>query len=131
MWADRELQYALLPASQLIAEIRQDISEMIQAGDDQTFLVAGPLTARLRRDPEAVRVFEDSLDASTDPVMKAAIPSALGIAGALSQRAADWCGAEIERQYASDTTELGFDVRTGAVRGVAITLTDVLQGPSI
>lgn len=51
MWADRELQYALLPASQLIAEVRQDISEMIQTGEDQAFLVSGPLSARLRRDP--------------------------------------------------------------------------------
>ncbi|HXZ69897.1 MAG TPA: hypothetical protein VEH31_03365 [Streptosporangiaceae bacterium] len=104
---------------------------MIQAGDDQTFLVTGPLSVRLRRDPEPVRAFEDALDASTDPVMKAAIPSALGIAGALTQRAADWCAAEIERQYACDSIDLGFDMRTGTVRGVAITLTDVLQGLSI
>jgi hypothetical protein len=130
MWADRELRYALLPASQLIAEIRQDIGEMIQAGENQTFLVTGPLSARLRRDSEAVRAFEDNLDASTDPVMKAAIPSALGIAGALTQPAADWCAAEIERQSAGDITDLGFDLRTATVRGVAITLTDVLQGPS-
>jgi hypothetical protein len=131
MWADRELQYALLPASQLIAEVRQDISEMIQTGEDQAFLVTGPLSGRLRRDPEAVRAFEDTLDASTDPVMKAAIPSALGIAGALTQAAADWCAAEIERQSAYDSTDLGFDLQTGTVRGVAITLTDVLQGPSV
>jgi hypothetical protein len=130
MWADRELRYALLPAPQLIAEIRHDISKMIQTGEDQTFLVTGPLSARLRRDLEAVRTFADTLDASTDPVMKAAIPSALGIAGALTQRAADWCAAEIEQQYASDSTDLGFDLRTGTIRGVAITLTDVLQGPS-
>ena len=130
MWADRELRYALLPADQLIVEIRQDISEMIQTGEDQTFLVTGPLSARLRRDPEAVRVFEDTLDASTEPVMKAAIPSALSIAGVLAQQTADWCAAEIERQSANGSTDLGFDLRTGAVRGVAITLTDVLQGPS-
>ena len=129
MWADRELRYALLPASQLIAEIRQDIGEIIETGEDQTFLVTGPLSARLRRDSEAVRAFEDNLDASTDPVMKAAIPSALGIAGALTQSAADWCAAEIERQSASDITDLGFDLRTATVRGVAITLIDVLQGP--
>jgi hypothetical protein len=130
MWADRELQYALIPSNQLIAEVRRDISEIIQTGDDQTFLVAGPLSARLRRDPEAVRMFEDALDIATDPVMKAAIPSALGIAGALTQRAADWCTAEIARQHASDDTDLGFDLRTGTVRGVAITLAEVLQGPS-
>ena len=129
MWADRELRYALLPASQLIAEIRQDIGEIIETGEDQTFLVTGPLSARLRRDSEAVRAFEDNLDVSTDPVMKAAIPSALGIAGALTQSAADWCAAEIERQSASDITDLGFDLRTATVRGVAITLIDVLQGP--
>lgn len=131
MWADRELRYALLPVSQVIAELRRDIDEMIKTGDNQAFLVTGPLAARLRRDPEAVRAFEDTLDANTDPVMKAAIPSALGIAGALTQRAADWCGAEIERQYTSECTDLGFDVRTGTVRGVAITLTDVLQGPAV
>lgn len=131
MWADRELRYALLPASQLIAEVRQDISEMVQTGEDQVFLVSGPLAARLHRDVEAVRAFEESLDASTDPIMKAAIPSALGIAGALTQRAADWSTAEIERQSASDSTDLGFDLRTGTVRGVSITLTDVLQGPSV
>jgi len=50
IWADRELQYALLPASQLIAEVRQDISELIQMGEDQIFLVTGPLSARLRRE---------------------------------------------------------------------------------
>ncbi len=63
---------------------------------------SGPLSARLRRDPEAVHAFEDGLDASTDPVMKAAIPSTLGMAGALTQPAADWCTAEIERQSASE-----------------------------
>jgi hypothetical protein len=130
MWADRELQYALLPNNQLIAEIWRDISGMIQTGDDQTFLVTGPLSARLRRDQEAVRTFEEALDVTSDPVMKAAIPSALGVAGALTQRAADWSAAEIERQYASDSTEFGFDLRTGTVRGVAIALTEVLQGPS-
>jgi hypothetical protein len=130
VWADRELRYALLPSSQLIAEVRQDIDEMLQTRDDQTFLVSGPLSARLRRDPEAVRAFEDSLNVSTDPAMKAAIPSALGMAGALSQPTADWCAAEIERQYASGRTDLGFDLRTGTVRGVTITLVEVLQGPS-
>jgi len=130
MWADRELHYALLPTSQLIAEVRKDIGEMIQTGEDQTFLVTGPLSARLRRDPEAVRAFEDTLEVTSDPVMKAAIPSALGIAGALTQRVADWCAAELERQSTGGGADLGFDVRTGTVRGVAITLTDVLQGSS-
>jgi len=130
-WADRELRYALLPASQLIAEVRRDIGEMIQTGADQSFLVTGPLSARLRRDSEAVRAFEDALDASTDPVMKAAIPSALGIAGALTQSAADWCAAEIERQSASENADLGFDLRTAAVQGVTVTLIDALQGQAI
>jgi hypothetical protein len=62
MWAARELHYALVPTSQLIAEVRN--------------LVTGPLSARLRRDPEAVRAFEDTLEVTSDPVMKAAIPSA-------------------------------------------------------
>ena len=82
----------------------------------------------LARHPK-LAAFEDNLDASTDPVMKAAIPSALGIAGALTQSAADWCTAEIERQSASDIADLGFDLRTATVRGVAITFIDVLQGP--
>jgi hypothetical protein len=129
-WADRELRYALRPVGQLITEVQRDIGKMIQTGEDQTFLITGPLSARLRRDPEAVRALEGTLHASADPVMKAAIPSALGIAGALTQRAADWCATEIERQYADESTELGFDMRTGTVRGVAITLTDVLKGPS-
>jgi hypothetical protein len=131
MWADRELRYALLPARQLIAEIRKDIGETIQTGEDQTFLVTGPLSARLRRDSEAVQAFEGALDANTDPVMKAAIPSALGMAGALTQPAVDWCAAEIERQSANGSTDLGFDLRTGIVRGMAITLIDVLQGSSV
>jgi hypothetical protein len=116
MWAARELHYALVPTSQLIAEVRN--------------FVTGPLSARLRRDPEAVRAFEDTLEVTSDPVMKAAIPSALGIAGALTQRVADWCAAELERQYTGGGADLGFDVRAGIVRGVAITLTDVLQGSS-
>lgn len=131
IWADRELRYALLPPRQLIAEIRKDIGETIQTGEDQTFLVTGPLSARLRRDSEAVQAFEGALDANTDPVMKAAIPSALGMAGALTQPAVDWCAAEIERQSANGSTDLGFDLRTGIVRGVAITLIDVLQGSSV
>ena len=130
IWADRELQYALLPASQLIDKVRQDISEMLQTGEDQTFLVTGPLSARLRRDPGAARMFEANLDIGMDPVMKAAIPTALDMAGILMQSAADWCTAEIERQSANDSTDLGFDLQSGTVRGVAITLTDVLEGPS-
>jgi hypothetical protein len=55
---------------------------MIQTGEDQSFLVTWPLSARLRRDAEAAHAFEDALDASTDPLMKAAIPSALGTTGA-------------------------------------------------
>jgi hypothetical protein len=31
----------------------------------------------------------------------------------------------------SDGTDLGFDLRSGTVRGVAITLTDVLLGPRV
>lgn len=103
---------------------------MIQSGEDEAFLVTGPLSARLRRDPEAVRAFERKLNGSTGPLMKAAIPSALSMAGALTQMVADWCAAEIERQSTSGTTDLGFDLRTGTVRGVVITLTDVLQGHS-
>jgi hypothetical protein len=98
--------------------------------DDQVFLFSGPLSARLRRDVEALRAFEEILDASIDPIMKAAIPSALAMAGALTQPAADRCTAEIQRQSASESTDLGFDLRTGIVGGVAVTLTDVLQGPS-
>jgi hypothetical protein len=130
LWADRELQYALLPASKFIGQVRQDISEMLQTGEDQTFLVTGPLSARLRRDPEAVRTLEDNLDTDTDSVMKAAIPSAVEMAGAFTQSAVDWCAAEIERQSEKDSPDLGFDLRTGTVRGVAITLIDVLQGSS-
>src|SRR5258707_11105256 len=87
MWADRELRYALLPASQLIAEVRYDIDEMIQTGDDQVFLVSGPLSARLRRDPEAVHAFEDSPDARNHPNTKAGTPSApfIGRAGLASK----------------------------------------------
>jgi hypothetical protein len=91
MWADRELRYALLPANELIAEVRRDVGEMIRTGDDQAFLVTSPLSARLRRDLEAVHELEDSLDASTDPVMKAAIPSEL--ASPARSRKWLWTGA--------------------------------------
>ena len=127
-WAERELRYAMLPAGQLIAELQHDIGEMLQAGENQSFVVTGPLSARLRRDPDAARAFEDALDASTDPVMKAAIPSALALAGTLTQPAADWCTAEIERQGAIGNTDLGFDLRTATVRGVTVSLIDTLQG---
>ena len=129
-WADRELRYAMLPAGQLVAEFRSDVRGMIQTGDDQIFLVSGPLTARLRRDSEAASAFEDDVAAGTDPIMKAAIPSALAVAGALTPRTADWCTREIERQFATESPDLGFDLRAGTVRGVAVALSDVLQGPS-
>jgi hypothetical protein len=128
IWADRELRYAILPALKLVAEFRRDIDRMTEVGSDLSFLVGGPLSARLRRDPDALRAFEETLTGNADPVMKAAIPSALSSAGVLTQTVTDWCAAEIGRQAASQTPDLGFDLRTAKVRGVMITLTDVLQG---
>jgi hypothetical protein len=74
IWADRELRYALLPVSELAAQFRRDIARMIEVGSDLSFLVAGPLSARLRRDPDAVRAFEETLTTGTDPIMKSCDP---------------------------------------------------------
>ncbi len=129
-WADRELRYALLPANVLADEVQRDIKIFAAALEDQTFLLTGPLSARLRRDPDAVHEFAASLDAATDPTLKAAIPSALTIAGVLTQAVADWCSSEIERQLHSERAELGYDIQTGSARGVAAILLDILQGNS-
>jgi hypothetical protein len=101
---------------------------MIQSRSDQPSLVTGPLAARLRRDPAAAGAFSNALTELTDPVLKVAIPTALALAGVLTEEAADWCRGEIARQSASKDPELGFDLQTAAVRGVAVALTDILLG---
>ena len=130
-WANRELRYARLPANQLVAQLRPDLDRMTQFGRDLSSLVVGPLSARVRRDADALHAFEEALITGTDPVMKAAIPSALSIAGTLTPIVVDWCEAEIARQAAHGNPDIGFDLQTVTSRGVTATLVDALQGSTI
>jgi hypothetical protein len=127
-WGERELLYATLPASQLLPELRKDITKMIHSAGDQSFIVTGPLTARLRRDPDAAIAFSNNLATITDPILKVAIPTALAVADVFTEQVADWCRTEIVKQSHSQDPELGFDLQTLAVRGVTVALSDVLLG---
>jgi N-acetylglucosamine-6-phosphate deacetylase len=68
---------------------------MTRTGGDQSVLVTGPLVARLRRDTDAASVFANALVTATDPVLKAAIPTALALADVFTEQLADWCRTEI------------------------------------
>ncbi len=86
------------------------------------------LTRRLRTDPETVRVLASMLTESLHASAKASITRALAVTDGVSSELVTYCNSEIRHQLALKSPELGFDVVSGEVRGVVLSLLDVLNG---
>ncbi|MGH7778484.1 MAG: hypothetical protein ACREQR_01480 [Candidatus Binataceae bacterium] len=90
-------------------------------------LVRG-LVRRLKRDPDAASALLAALNESVSASDKASIARSLASANGLSPELAGYCSREIRAQMALDCPDLGFDVVSGEIRGIALSLLDVLDG---
>jgi hypothetical protein len=88
------------------------------------------LSRRLKKDRNATRVLLSTLTGSPNSSAKASITRTLATANGLSPELADYCASEIHHQLTLDSSELGFDAVSGEVRGVVLSLLDVLNGPA-
>ena len=88
------------------------------------------LVRRLRQDSEAAKGLLSALTESTQPSDKASFARGLATANGLSPELADYCFSEIGKQMALDSPEIGFDLISGDLRGVYLSLLDSLSGPA-
>ena len=88
------------------------------------------LVRRLRQDPEAAKGLLSALMESTQPSDKASFARSLATANGLSPELGDYCLSEIGKQIALDSPEIGFDLISGELRGVSLSLLDSLGGPA-
>jgi NACHT domain len=86
------------------------------------------LVRRLRHDPVAARGLLTALTASTRRNDKASFARSLATANGLSAELRDYCLSEIGNQIGLDSPEIGFDLISGELRGVYLSLLDSLGG---
>ncbi len=80
------------------------------------------LSRRLKKDRDATGVLLSTLTESLQSSNKASITRILATANGLSSELADYCASEIRHQMTLDSSELGFDVVSGEIRGVVLSL---------
>lgn len=118
------LLYARIPASQIIDTLRNHLAS---ANIYNYLLLSSPLLLRLRNDAEARDHLSNLLTSDLDPNLKATIPRALAASAGVSKELAEWCRAELHHQQEElGSPQLGLDLFAGSVRGVTLSLLDVL-----
>jgi hypothetical protein len=88
------------------------------------------LVRRLTQDSEAAKGLLSALTESTQPSDKASFARSLATANGLSPELRDYCLKEIGNQMGLDSPEIGFDLISGELRGVYLSLLDSLGGPA-
>jgi hypothetical protein len=90
----------------------------------------GAVARRLRRDSDARGALLMALTESSQPTNKASFARCLAIADGLSEQLAGYCSREIHHQIEVENPEIGYDVISGELRGILLSLLDVLDGPT-
>jgi hypothetical protein len=102
-------------------------SHLADANPYNYLILSSPLLYRLRNDAEARGRLSSLLTSDVDPDLKTTIPRALAASGGVSKELAEWSKAELHHQQEElDSPQLGLDLLAGRVRGVTLSLLDVL-----
>jgi len=102
-------------------------SHLANANPYNYLLLSSPLLYRLKNDAEARDRLSSLLTSDVDPDLKTTIPRALAASGAVSKELSEWCRAELYHQQEElDSPQLGLDLLAGRMRGVTLSLLDVL-----
>lgn len=115
--AELYTKYAIIASKDLPNVLESDLA-WARRHKYRVTMMSKPLLARLRYDSAAAAEAFDYLKCSGNPTIKASVPKLLAAAGKMTVVRAEWCRQEIERQQASVSPEIGYDITVTVPRSV-------------
>ncbi|MGA8576052.1 MAG: hypothetical protein WB609_10305 [Candidatus Cybelea sp.] len=119
------LRYTKTEPSMLSRAIRDDLAR------GALFLasIREPLVRRLRSDGDACYILAGILAGNPTTSEKTTIPKILKNVNRMSARVVRWCEREVDRQQRRRSPQFGFDLLSGDLRSVELSVRDALDNP--
>jgi hypothetical protein len=117
--------YACLPAEKIIDALRVDIERRDIVNRYNHDQLSGPVIRRIKRDSQARAAFVGALGGAYSSAVKMNLLRLLDAAAHVTPELSERCLAEANSQIRAGMVECAFDVVTGTVRAIPLSLLDI------